>query len=184
MRPVGVSGTPPPRYGGAVDREEALRRLAAARVGRLATADAGGVPHVVPFVFALHGETVYWAVDRKPKRSPHLRRIRNIRENPNVELVVDHYEDDWRKLWWVRARGTARLVEDEGEREGALRLLASKYERYRESPPPGPVVAVDLTAVSWWEAETPEPPPPGPPPRTPREGARTPPRPGTRPRSL
>ncbi|HXF57963.1 MAG TPA: TIGR03668 family PPOX class F420-dependent oxidoreductase [Actinomycetota bacterium] len=167
-----------------MDREAALRRLGAARVGRLATADAGGVPHVVPFVFALHGETVYWAVDRKPKRSLDLRRIRNIRENPNVELVVDHYEDDWGKLWWVRARGTARLVEDEGERERALRLLASKYEPYRESPPPGPVVAVDLTGVSWWEAGAQPPLESGQPPRTPRRDApRAPRRPRTRPRS-
>lgn len=167
-----------------MDREEALRRLAAARVGRLATVDAGGVPHVVPFVFALQGKTLYWAVDRKPKRSTDLRRIRNIRENPNVELVVDHYEDDWGRLWWVRARGTARLVEADDERGRALRLLASKYEQYRESPPPGPVVAVDLTGVSWWEAGAPQPPGPHRPPGTPpREAGRAPRRPGTRPRS-
>jgi PPOX class probable F420-dependent enzyme len=136
-----------------VDREESLRRLGEARVGRLATAGADGVPHVVPFVFALEGGTVYWAVDRKPKRSTELRRIRNIRENPNVELVVDHYEEDWGRLWWVRARGTARLVSDETERERALALLARKYPQYAAAPPTGPVVAIDIASVSSWEGQ-------------------------------
>jgi len=135
-----------------VDRPEALRRLSEARVGRLASADAGGIPHVVPFVFAVDGETVYWAVDQKPKRSRELKRLSNIRENPNVELVVDHYEEDWDRVWWIRAGGPARILEDGEESERAGRLLQEKYRQYRADPPGGPVVAIEIARLSWWQA--------------------------------
>jgi PPOX class probable F420-dependent enzyme len=134
-----------------VDRGEARRRLGEARVGRLATADAGGVPHVVPFVFALEGETLYWAVDEKPKRSRRIKRLANIEANPNVELVVDHYVERWDLLWWVRAAGAARIVEDEAERGRALGLLAAKYGQYRKRPPDGAVVAIEVARLTWWE---------------------------------
>lgn len=137
-----------------MDERAALARLAAARVGRLATADAAGVPHVVPFVFVLDGRTVYWAVDSKPKRSPRLKRLENIRANPNVELVADAYDEDWSSLWWVRARGRARLVEDPGTRSRAMSLLAEKYQQYAGDPPEGTVVAIDIGRLSWWEATT------------------------------
>jgi PPOX class probable F420-dependent enzyme len=135
-----------------VDEAEALRRLGEARVGRLATADRQGVPHVVPFAFAVDGRTVFWAVDRKPKRSKRLKRLDNIEANPNVELVVDHYDEDWDALWWVRAAGTARIVVDADERDRALALLREKYGQYRTAPPDGPVVAVDLVRVTGWES--------------------------------
>ena len=135
-----------------MDEDDELGRLASARVGRLATADAGGVPHVVPFVFAVLGRTMYWAVDRKPKRSARLKRLDNIAANPNVEVVADHYEEDWTRLWWVRASGVARVVAEEPERARALRALAEKYDRYRDQPPNGPVVAVDLVRISGWTA--------------------------------
>jgi PPOX class probable F420-dependent enzyme len=134
-----------------MDRQEALRRLAAARVGHLATADRGGLPHVVPLAFAVMGETVYWTVDRKPKRTRNLKRLQNIRENPNVQLVADHYEEDWTRLWWVRVTGHARIVEDDDEDGRALDALAQKYPQYRTDPPSGPVVAIDLTRVIAWE---------------------------------
>lgn len=134
-----------------MDRHEALRRLAAARVGRLATADRGSLPHVVPVVFAVAGETIYWAVDRKPKRTRDLKRLQNIEANPNVQLVADHYEEDWSRLWWVRVTGHARAVEDEDELERALDTLAGKYPQYRTEPPSGPVVAVDIARVTAWE---------------------------------
>jgi PPOX class probable F420-dependent enzyme len=133
-----------------VDDDLAWARLGEARVGRLATADAGGIPHAVPVVFALSGRTLYWAVDQKPKRSRRLKRLDNIRANPNVEVVVDHYEDDWDRLWWVRATGAARLVVDDDERAHALTRLAAKYEQYRRSPPEGPVVAVDVSRITTW----------------------------------
>lgn len=137
-----------------MDMEEARRRLATARVGRLATADAGGVPHVVPFVFVLDGDTIYWAVDEKPKRSRELKRLANIRANPNVEVVVDRYEEDWARLWWVRASGPARIVAEKREADGALSLLAQKYPQYGASPPRGPVVAVEVAHLRWWESSS------------------------------
>ncbi|MDP8956626.1 MAG: TIGR03668 family PPOX class F420-dependent oxidoreductase [Actinomycetota bacterium] len=137
-----------------MNRDEALRRLGAARVGRLATADAAGVPHVVPFVYVLDGQTLYWVVDRKPKRSQTLKRLENIRANPNVEVVVDSYSDDWNALWWVRVSGTARVLEEGEEKRKALTLLNEKYSQYSDAPPDGPVVAIDAVRVSSWEASS------------------------------
>lgn len=138
-----------------MDRSEALERLGRARVGRLATADAQGRPHVVPFVFALDGETAYWVVDEKPKRSKDLKRLANIRQNPRVEILVDGYDEDWTKLWWVRAGGTARILEPGEERGRALSLLAEKYTQYTSAPPGGPAVAIRIDRVTGWKA-TPE----------------------------
>jgi PPOX class probable F420-dependent enzyme len=129
--------------------------LAAARVARLATIDPDGRPHLVPIVFALDGETLYSAVDWKPKRSQRLRRIENARARPDVTILVDHYEEDWRRLAWVRLRGLARVLDDGDERVHALELLAAKYEQYREHPPEGPVLAVDVTEVRAWSVERP-----------------------------
>lgn len=134
-----------------MDRGEARTRLAVARVGCLATADAGGLPHVVPFVFVLEGDTIYWAVDEKPKRTRELKRLANIRANPNVEVVVDHYDENWATLWWVRASGPARILEDGDEAHRALALLAAKYPQERASPPQGPVVAIEVAHLAWWE---------------------------------
>jgi PPOX class probable F420-dependent enzyme len=127
-------------------------RLAAARVARLATTDPDGRPHVVPIVFALAGDTLYSAVDKKPKRSQTLRRIENARVRPDVTVLVDHYDDDWTRLWWIRLRGRARVLDEGDERERALALLREKYSQYREEPPEGPVLAIDVTDVRDWSA--------------------------------
>ncbi len=143
--------------------EQARRRVAEARVARLATADAEGRPHVVPMVFALasgrdasetrSGDTVYSAVDAKPKRSTSLRRLANIAANPRVAVLVDHYEDDWHALWWVRADGTGRVLDaDEPEGREAIARLVARYPQYRQQPPPGPVVAIDVARWSSWSA--------------------------------
>lgn len=130
-----------------------MRRLVAeARVARLATTGADGRPHLVPLCFALEGDLVYSAVDRKPKRSPRLKRLENISLHPEVTLLVDHYEEDWTRLWWVRLRGTARVLEEGPEQARALSLLAAKYEQYRAEPPPGPVLAVALEEWRGWSA--------------------------------
>jgi len=132
---------------------QARARFAAARVARLATADAEGRPHVVPFVFAVVGDTVVSAVDAKPKRSTALRRLANVAANPAVAVLADHYEDDWTALWWVRGDGRARVVDvasPEGRR--ALDLLADRYAQYRAEPPPGPVLAVDVSRWTGWSA--------------------------------
>jgi len=127
-------------------------RLATVRVARLATTDPDGRPHLVPIVFALDGDTLYSAVDRKRKRSSKLRRIENARARPDVTILVDHYEEDWSGLWWIRLRGRARILDDGEEREHALALLAQKYPQYRTEPPEGAVLAVDVTEIRDWTA--------------------------------
>jgi PPOX class probable F420-dependent enzyme len=134
-----------------VDANEARARFAAAPVAHLASADASGRPHVVPMTFALVGETIYSAVDSKPKRTRALRRLANVAVNPAVTVIVDHYERDWQRLWWVRADGRGRTLEaDTGEALVALAALAARYEPYRLAPPQGPVLAIDVERwVSW-----------------------------------
>ena len=130
--------------------QEARRRFAAARVARLATADAAGRPHLVPVTFAVAGDVVYSAVDAKPKRDTALRRLANVAANPAVALLVDHYEEDWDRLWWVRADGTGRLV-DPADPEGvrATALLAARYPRFAVR---GHVLAADVSRWSGWSA--------------------------------
>lgn len=131
----------------------ARRRFAAARVARLATADAAGRPHLVPMVFAVAGDTVYSAVDAKPKRTTALRRLANVAANPRVALLVDHYDEDWDALWWVRAEGAGRVLDPgvEEAREAVARLVA-RYAPYRERPPEGPVLAVAVERWAGWAA--------------------------------
>jgi PPOX class probable F420-dependent enzyme len=127
---------------------EARRRFAIARVARLATADAEGRPHIVPIVFALAGETIYSVIDAKPKRTTELRRLENIRSNPWVSVLVDHYEADWSALWWVRADGAARVLDlVEPEARAAVELLADRHPQQR---PIGPVVAIDVKRWARW----------------------------------
>jgi PPOX class probable F420-dependent enzyme len=128
----------------------ARRRLAGARVARLATTGEDGKPHIVPVVFALDGDTLYFAVDGKPKQTKNLKRLRNIAANPAVSVLVDHYEGDWTSLWWVRVDGTARVVADEGQARRARDLLVSKYEQYRSARPEGPVVEVRIDRITEW----------------------------------
>ena len=133
--------------------EEMRARVRDARVGRLATVDADGRPHLIPICFALDGDVLYSAVDEKPKRSKRLRRLENIRAHSEVAVLVDHYEDDWTQLWWVRLDGTARILEEGPDREYGLALLRSKYEQYRSQPPTGPVIAVHVERWRGWAAD-------------------------------
>ena len=132
--------------------DEARRRVADARVGRLASIDEGGRPHVIPVCFAVAGDGIVSAVDHKAKRTLELRRLDNVRRNPAVQLVVDHYDDDWSLLWWVRVSGEGRVVERGAERDDAIDLLADKYPQYREHHPVGSVLRIDITAVTSWQA--------------------------------
>jgi PPOX class probable F420-dependent enzyme len=130
-------------------------RVASARVGRLATFDPGDAVHLVPCCFALDPEADrwYWVVDAKPKRSLALRRLANLERRPEAVLVVDHYDEDWAQLWWVRLDGRGRvLVADTEDDRRARSLLSAKYPQYRETPPPGATVAVEVTAWRWWSA--------------------------------
>lgn len=133
--------------------EDDLRRRAAGwPIARLGTVDSDGRPHLVPCCFAISGDVAYSVVDHKPKRSTALRRLDNVRANPSVCLLVDHYADDWSELWWVRFDGGARLLVDGPEHASALALLCAKYPQYRATPPFGTVLAMDIVAVRSWSA--------------------------------
>jgi PPOX class probable F420-dependent enzyme len=112
-----------------------------------------GRPHLVPVVFALAGDVVWTAVDDKPKRTRRLQRLRNIEANPAVSLLVDHYEADWSRLWWVRLDGRAAVhqLEDDGAESG-LAALAEKYAQYGLRPPPGPLIRVEADVWHSWRA--------------------------------
>jgi PPOX class probable F420-dependent enzyme len=135
-----------------VDEHEARTRVAAARVGRLATVRPDGGPHLVPVCFAVQGDSIVTAVDAKPKSTLRLARLTNVRSEPRVCLLVDRYDDDWSVIWWVRVDGTARVVDGGPELEHAVALLADKYEQYRQTPPSGPAIVIAAERWTGWEA--------------------------------
>ena len=124
-------------------------RFAAARVARLATVDPGGAPHLVPIVFAVAGDVIHTAVDAKPKRHRRLRRLANIAHEPRVSVLADHYAEAWSQLWWVRADGVATVRETAPD---AVAALAARYPQYRDAPPAGPFIAVQVRRWSAWAA--------------------------------
>jgi PPOX class probable F420-dependent enzyme len=126
-----------------------LLRFAAARVARLATTAEGGQPHVVPVVFGLADGVIYTAVDGKPKSGQRLRRLANIEANPRVSVLVDHYDEDWSQLWWVRADGTAVIHRDGAVFHRAIAILRAKYPQYQLFSLDGPVIAI---AVERWRS--------------------------------
>jgi PPOX class probable F420-dependent enzyme len=128
--------------------------LTAARVARLATTGADGQPHLVPVTFAVDGELIYVAVDHKPKTTVNLRRLRNIRENPRVAVLADHYAQDWDTLWWVRADGRASVMSAEDAIRRPLDLLAARYEQYRENRPEGPVIVIRVQRWTGWSGQS------------------------------
>jgi PPOX class probable F420-dependent enzyme len=137
------------------------RRIARARVGHLATSD-GRVPSVVPVCFVLVGETLYQAIDGKPKSvdASRLRRVKNVRANPRAALLIDHYVEDWRRLWYVLLRGKARIVDRGPEQQRAIAALRKKYPQYRTTVPLAPdalVIAIDVRRLRHWRASSREP---------------------------
>lgn len=136
------------------------RYLETARVGRLATADADGRPHAVPVCFALVEDDLMSAIDEKPQSedSSELRRSRDVRENPRVALVVDHYVEDWSRLGWLQVRGTAtHLGPDESGHGSAVAALREKYDQYADHAlDERPVVRISPgSAVSWGRLDRP-----------------------------
>jgi PPOX class probable F420-dependent enzyme len=127
---------------------ECRTSFAEARVARLATADARGVPHLVPITFAVEGDRLLFAVDAKPKSSARLRRLRNIEENPQVSVLADEYDEDWEQLWWVRADGRARVLTR--DLDGPRRLLRARYPQYADVALDGPVVEIAVLRWSGW----------------------------------
>lgn len=132
------------------------KRLAQARVARLATVDLKGRPHVVPVCFAYHAGVFYTAVDQKPKRAPpeRLARLQNIRSTPHVALLIDTYEDDWTRLWYVLVRGKAKLVRNSArdERSLAVRRLRAKYPQYARGmlADDAPIIRISSERVTSW----------------------------------
>ena len=123
-----------------------------ASVAILATVGSNGVPHVVPVVFAVHNDVIYTAIDAKRKSTRRLRRLANIEYNPAVSLLVDHYDDDWSQLWWVRADGVAAIHHSGEEMANGYTLLRKKYVQYQRIALDGPVVTVDVQRWSSWQA--------------------------------
>jgi PPOX class probable F420-dependent enzyme len=125
--------------------------LAARRVGHLATADANGVPHVVPVCFAVAADSAYITVDEKPKRPGPLKRVRNILENPAVALVVDRYDEDWSRLGWVMLRGRGEILASGAEHDRAQALLIARYPQLRAMDIAAlPVIAIRIERASGW----------------------------------
>ena len=135
-----------------MDLSEARRRFGEARVARLATVTPEGGPHLVPIVFALAGDMVFAVVDEKPKRTRELKRLANIEAEPRVSVLVDHYDEDWSELWWVRADGRARVAAAGRDFDRALGLMSAKYPQERARPPAGPAVVIEVAAWRFWAA--------------------------------
>ena len=133
-----------------MDQATARAHFVSSRVADLATVDESGRPHVVPITFAIAADTIYFAVDQKPKRTTELKRLSNIERNPHVAVLVHHYAEDWRSLWWARADGAARVLGDDAETARAIKLLVERYAQYRDAAPGGPVVAINIERWSGW----------------------------------
>ncbi len=137
-----------------VDEEQLRDRFASSPVARLATVRPDGGPHLVPIVFELVANTVYTVVDAKPKRTQHLQRLANVRREPRCAVLVDHYEDDWSRLWWVRADGLGTVLEDPPADHPGLAALARRHPQYRAVAPAGPLLAVTVQRWSGWSGHT------------------------------
>jgi PPOX class probable F420-dependent enzyme len=137
-----------------VNEARARELLGGAPVARLATVARDGRPRIVPITFVLAGEVVYHAVDDKPKATRRLARLEDLAADPRASVLADHYEEDWSALWWVRADGRARVLDDVGgvEAARALALLAERYAHYRERLPAGPVIALEIERITGWAA--------------------------------
>ena len=135
-----------------INPEEITRRLTEARSATLGTLDHTGRPHLVPIVFAYRDGRLYTAVDRKPKSTLRLKRLRNIEANSNVSVLLDHYDDDWTRLWWIRIDGEARVIDSGPAFQEGLALLTRKYQPYGAQPPPGPVIEIRVETIRAWSA--------------------------------
>jgi PPOX class probable F420-dependent enzyme len=127
--------------------------LTAQRVGRLATADAQGNPHVVPVCFAIIDTTLYVTIDEKPKRASArpLKRLRNMIDNPSVAFVADRYNEDWQQLGWVMLRGRVEILADGAEHDRAQSALRERYVQYRSMRLADlPVIALRIERVTAW----------------------------------
>ncbi|MGZ8522205.1 MAG: TIGR03668 family PPOX class F420-dependent oxidoreductase [Candidatus Binatia bacterium] len=131
----------------------ALRLIRSARTAHLATSDKSGQPHVIPICFVYDGKCFYSPIDEKPKRTVpnRLKRLQNIRENPQVALVIDHYDEDWRKLGYVLIFGKARILQSGEKHRNAVQLLRKKYPQYRSMAiDVRPMIAITAKRIVSW----------------------------------
>jgi PPOX class probable F420-dependent enzyme len=120
----------------------------------LATVSVDGRPVLVPITYACSGDRIVSVVDHKPKTTSDLRRLDNVRRNSAVSVLVHHYDDaDWVRLWWVRADGDAHVVTEGAVHDEAIEALTKKYAQYRQTPPSGAVIVVDVASWRGWSAE-------------------------------
>ena len=121
------------------------------RVAHLATADSEGTPHVIPICFVAEGDCVYFTIDEKPKTGAPLKRLSNIRANPSVAVVVDHYEEDWSRLGWLMLQGRAEILDRGGEHDRAQANLRARYRQLDAMRIEGlPVVAIRVERTASW----------------------------------
>jgi len=136
-----------------MDDRQMRAHVSSGRVARLATVTPTGQPHVVPVCYTIQGESIFSAVDFKPKSTIDLARLENVRAHPGVSLVIDRYDDEqWDRLWWVRVDGIARIIESGVEHTTALSMLRTKYPQYAQRRPTGAVIAVDIRRWTGWSA--------------------------------
>lgn len=137
-----------------MDRADGLGRLVSAPTGHLATITPAGSPHLVVVTFAVANETIFTAVDHKPKTTPRLQRLVNIETSPAVSFLVDEYHEDWARLWWVRVDGRASVHLRGSIWDAGVQSLVEKYAQYGDRPPTGPMIAISIDHVTGW-ASTP-----------------------------
>ena len=136
-----------------MNESELLELIGDARVATLATIRTDGRVDLVPITFAFDDHVVVTAIDHKKKSTTELKRLDNIRQFPEVTLLVDHYDDqDWKQLWWVRVRGRAKVHQSGNEFELALDLVSERYSQYAEKRPKGPAIIIERTEVTGWKA--------------------------------
>lgn len=137
-----------------MDSTEVRDRLASKPTGHLATVTPEHHPHVVVVTYAVVDNTIVTAIDHKPKSTRKLKRLSNLENDPRASFLVDHYDDDWERLWWIRVDGPASIHHDGTTAEQAIDALQDRYVQYRHRPPEGPVIALSIEAINWW-ASTP-----------------------------
>jgi PPOX class probable F420-dependent enzyme len=136
-----------------MEADEARRRFGEARRAILATTRLDGTVDLVPVTFAVDGDTIFTAVDHKPKTTSALRRLRNVAANPGVTLLAEEYNDaDWSALWWVRAKGSAVVISEGEDRDAAAELIGRRYEQYDNNWPAGPAIVATISEWVGWSA--------------------------------
>ena len=126
------------------------------RVARMATVDGDSQPIVVPICYVFDGESLYTPIDEKPKSVPagELKRIRNIKTNSHVAMVIDDYAEDWSRLAYVLVSGAAEILESGSrnpEHERAVALLREKYPQYRSMAiDERPIIKIRPSRLKMW----------------------------------